>query len=555
MQADDFFSAREGLRKILTTFREAGYDLGMPESELAGLSSAAAALDSSLIVMVLGAKGCGKTSLIETLLGEKLSTSKNQSSAPIIFWRHGTCPADEIDNGFTESYRPCSGLKKFEFIEALDTCNVSDPDLLRKAYLIADVVLVVFTATDPWDTESFDFVSDLEIGVKRPVTSVITNIDQRTDEELNAITEFVGNSGNKRLNDEIPIHQISSSGPFSNRLNNNRQLLLEWIIISLEKRQSFVDRRLRAELTLTNATNQMAQVLESAAETTKIEEECLLSFDKLISLSQEEMTYDFAEALKKDLDVLKNELIDLRNILIKSNSLISILFFIGSKNFFSQKHRIVENLNKSITNHEVLIVQKIEKHTKDLDQYFNEGFSNLMNDTESFSFDDSQSVSFESWCHETSNSARDILEKEIMGSDKFKLISFKFRNSSLFAFCTLLTASISLWFMYSKMENPFYGISFVFLLMVGIFLMLSIQMRRKVISLYEEESAAIRERIRQQLTELYSSPIEHFYKPYKDANLMLRNKYKERSSRRKISSVSVSNALEIAKNILAKPLF
>ena len=85
--------------------------------------------------------------------------------------------------------------------------------------------------------------------------------------------------------------------------------------------------------------------------------------------------------------------------------------------------------------------------------------------------------------------------------------------------------------------------------------MLSIQMRRKVISLYDEKSSAIRERIKEQLTELYSSPIEHFYKSYKDANLMLRNKYKERSSRRKISSVSVSNALKIAKNILAKPLF
>ena len=87
MQADDFFSNREGLRKVLTTFRETGHDLGMPESELAGLSSAAAALDSPLIVMLIGAKGSGKTSLIETLLGDKLSTLNNQSSESIIFWR------------------------------------------------------------------------------------------------------------------------------------------------------------------------------------------------------------------------------------------------------------------------------------------------------------------------------------------------------------------------------------------------------------------------------------------------------------------------------------
>ena len=555
MQADDYFSTREGLRKLLTTFREAGHDLGMPEFELAGLSSASAALDSPLTVMVLGAKGSGKTSLIETLLEDKISTSKDQLSAPIIFWRYGACSADQIENDFTESYRPCSGLKEFEFIEVPDTCNVSDPDLLRKAYLIADVVLVVFTATDPWNTESFDFISDLEIGVKRPVTSVITNIDQRTDEELYAITEFVGSSGNKRLNDEIPVHQISSLGSFSNRLNNNKQLLLKWIIKSLEKRQPFMDRRVRAELTLANATNRMAKVLESAAETTKTEEKCLLSFDKLISLSQEEMIYDFAEAFKKDLDVLKNELRDLRKTLIKSNSLISILFFIGNKNFFLQKRKILENLNKSITDHEVLIMQKIEKHTKNLDQCFNQGFSNVIDDVELFSSDDSQGVSFESWCHERSNSARGILKKEIMESDNFKQISSKFRRSSLFALFTLLTASIFSWFIYSKMENPFYGLSFIFLLIVGIFFMLSIHMKRKVISLYDEESSAIRERIKEQLTELYSSPIEHFYKPYKDANLMLRNKYEERSCRRKISSVCVSNALKIAKNILAKPLF
>ena len=555
MQADDFFSNREGLRKILTTFRETGHDLGMPESELAGLSSAAAALDSPLIVMLIGAKGSGKTSLIETLLGDKLSTLNNQSSESIIFWRYGVRSFDQTENDFTESYRPCSGLKEFEFIEVPGTRHASDPDLLRKAYLIADVVLVVFTATDPWDTESFDFISDLEIGAKRPVTSVITNTDQRTDEELQAIAEFVGSSGNKSLDDEIQVHQISSSGSFLNRSNDNKQFLIEWIIKSLEKRQPFVNRRARAELTLANATNQIAEVLENAVDTTKTEEEFLLSLDKLISLSQEEMMHDFAKAFKKDIDTLKNELRDLRKVLIKSNSLIGILFFIGSKNFFLQKRRILESMNKSITDHEALIMQKIEKHTKELDQCFDKGSSNVMDDTVLLSFNDSQEFSIETWCHETSNSAKGVLEKAIMESDNFKQIISKLRYSSLFALFTLLSASVSSWFMYSKMGNPFHGFSFVFLVIVGIFFILSIHMRRKVISLYDQESSAIRERIKEQLTELYSSPIEQFYKPYKDANLMLRNKYEERSCRRKISSICVSNALKTAKKILAKSLF
>ena len=140
----------------------------MAETELAGLSSAAAALDSPLVVMVIGAKGSGKTSLIETLLGEQLSVPNDQSANSIVFWRYGANLADQIENDFRESYRPCSALKEFEFIEVLDSCNVSDPDLLKKTYLIADVVLLVFAATNPWDTESFDFMSDLEISVNRP---------------------------------------------------------------------------------------------------------------------------------------------------------------------------------------------------------------------------------------------------------------------------------------------------------------------------------------------------------------------------------------------------
>ena len=74
-------------------------------------------------------------------------------------------------------------------------------------------------------------------------------------------------------------------------------------------------------------------------------------------------------------------------------------------------------------------------------------------------------------------------------------------------------------------------------------------MRRKVISLYERECAVVQERIKEQLTELYSSPIERFYEPYKNANLMLRNKFKECSSRRKSSSICVSNALKTAKMV------
>jgi hypothetical protein len=556
MQADDFFSAREGLRRLLTTFREAGHDLGMAESELAGLSSAAAALDSPLVVMVIGAKGSGKTSLIETLLGEQLSVLNDQSAMPIVVWRYGTHLADQIENDFRESYRPCSALKEFEFIEVPDTCNVSDPDLLKKAYLIADAVLMVFAATDPWDTESFDFMSDLQISVKRPLASVITNIDQRTEEELYAITEFVESSGNKKLNDQIPAYQISSSGLLSNRENNNKKLLLKWIIKSLGERRPFVNRRLRAELTLAKATNQMAQVLESTAETTKAEEESMLSFDKLVALSQEEMTYDFAEAFEKDLDVLKNELIVLREIIIKSNSLVGNFSLTGSRQFMSQRKYLLRILNKSIMDHGVFIIQKIEKHTKDLDNCFNEGSSNIIEDnTELFSFDDSHEPSFKSWYNEMLDSVRSILAEEIIGTNKFRKTTNKLRYSSILIFLTLLSASVSSWFIYLRMENPFYGFLVVFLLMIGILLMLSSHMRRKLIPLYEEESSAIREKIKEQLTELYSLPIERFYKSYKDANLILRNKYKERSSRRKISSISVSNALETAKNILANPLF
>ena len=556
MQADDFFSAREGLRRLLTTFREAGHDLGMAEIELAGLSSAAAALDSPLVVMVIGAKGSGKTSLIETLLGEQLSVPNDQSANSIVFWRYGANLADQIENDFRESYRPCSALKEFEFIEVLDSCNVSDPDLLKKTYLIADVVLLVFAATNPWDTESFDFMSDLEISVNRPLASVITNIDQRTEEELYAIAEFVEISGNKQLNDQIPVYQISSSGSLSNRENNNKELLLKWIVESLGKRRPFVNRRHRAELTLAKTTNQMAQVLESSTETTKAEEESMLSIDKLIALSQEEMTYDFAEAFKKDLDVLKNQLRVLREILIKSNSLVGTLFFTGGRKFMSQRKCFMEILNKSIMDHGAFIVRKIEKHTKDLDKCFNEGLSNLIEDnTELFSFDDSHEPSFESWYNDTSGSVRCILNEEIMGADNFRNTTDKLRYSYILNFLTLLSASVSAWFIYSRMENSFYGFLFVFLFMTGILLVLSIHMRRKVIPLFDEESSAIREKIKDQLTELYSSPIERFYKSYKDANLILRNNYKERFSRRKMSSISVSNALKTAKKILANPLF
>ena len=216
----------------------------------------------------------------------------------------------------------------------------------------------------------------------------------------------------------------------------------------------------------------------------------------------------------------------------------------------------MEKLNKSIMDHGVLIFQKIEKHTKDLNQCFNEGFSNVIgNDTESFSFDDLQEPSFESWYLETSDSVRIILTKEIVESNNFRQTTTILRRSSIFTFLTLLSASASGWFIYLGMGNPFYGFLFVFLLMIGILFMLSIQMRRKVIPLYEKESSAVRERIKEELTELYSSTIERIYKSYKDANLILKNKYKERSSRRKISSVSVSNALKTAKNILANPLF
>ncbi|MBB5034490.1 dynamin family protein [Prosthecobacter vanneervenii] len=273
MIGDDYFELRSrigtDLLALATIVRESGGD---PESA-AILDNLIASLKEPFVFVVVGEVNVGKSTFLNALFGQDFSsTGVVPTTGKILFFRHGEEHAIvPITPTLDEVHAPVDFLRDFHIVDTPGTNSVeNEHQLITERFVpIADLVIFVFSAMNPWGASAWEFLQKVHREWMRHVIFVLQQCDLRSPEEIQVITDYMGQLTRQRFGRDFPLFPVSAKKAFLARgagIERDR-LLQESGYTALESHISSIVRHNSARLHKLASTMTLArQILERMRE-------------------------------------------------------------------------------------------------------------------------------------------------------------------------------------------------------------------------------------------------------------------------------------------------
>ena len=270
MIGDDYFELRSrigtDLLALATIVRDSGGD---PESA-AILDNLIASLKEPFVFVVVGEVNVGKSTFLNALFGQDFSsTGVVPTTGKILFFRHGEEHAIvPITPTLDEVHAPVDFLRDFHIVDTPGTNSVeNEHQLITERFVpIADLVIFVFSAMNPWGASAWEFLQQVHREWMRHVIFVIQQCDLRSPEEIQVITDYMGQLSRQRFGRDFPLFPVSAKKAFLARgagIERDR-LLQESGYTALEAHISSIVRHNSARLHKLSSTMTLArQILET----------------------------------------------------------------------------------------------------------------------------------------------------------------------------------------------------------------------------------------------------------------------------------------------------
>jgi len=550
MQSKDLFSSHIGLRELLITFRQAGMDLNVSGYELSGLLSSAHALADPITILILGNEGSGKSSFISRFVEQDISSFQSKTKLPKII-RYGDKFQTFSDDIFEEILVPHQIFKKLNFIEYNLEQLSQNSDLLKSVYKVSDIVFIIVPAIDPWDTSVYGIVSDLNMITNLPSAVVLSHSDLRTDEENNAFKDYIHQSTQKALGNQMPVFEV----PYvnysqSNRVENNHlSKLFKWVGENVEEKSRFTRKLNRAEKKLTDATQRIANLMEISSQTDDSQIEKLRMIEKIIDLSSDELVYELSESLYDDLSIFDRG-IDNTRLYIKKTFITLLVPINYIKNCRFALSMLVDSLND---NSEKLIsaFRKIDSQIQSCNQLDDTKFLKTLRENESLNKDHIQKC--EILHQEQTNHLIEHIQTNYEKNLQCKKLIFRARSYPVILIFSILCPIMTINFLSNNTSLNSIKLSLILLTVLGLTFFLMSKISKIFLNSFDKISSKFKEKLQEVLQNHYRSAGEFFFEPYEDIKKTLRISHDGQVAKMKESRKYVMNAVENAKKILAKP--
>lgn len=215
-------------------------------------------LSQPVVVAAIGEINAGKSSLLNALVGEELCpTGTLPLTAEVRLYRHGEHSDHEVQPLLYECRRPLDYLKNFDLLDTPGTNakyeghrEIAEPFLEH-----ADLVMVVFTAENPWTAATWDAVSKLSPEALSRTVLVVQRIDLKQTQDIPIILGHMRDLSLKRTGQVLPIFPVAarlglevkqSAAPdpklwAASRLSDLEHFISERICESYDRRQVLHD--------------------------------------------------------------------------------------------------------------------------------------------------------------------------------------------------------------------------------------------------------------------------------------------------------------------------
>ena len=216
MIGDDYFNLRSRIGTELlalgAALREAPGAEGAGEAAVI-LDNLLASLKEPFVFVVVGEVNTGKSTFLNALFGQDFSkTGVMPTTDKVLYFKHGPeTKLTPVTPTLVEVQAPADFLRDFHIVDTPGTNSIdSEHQLITERFVpVADLVLFVFSAMNPWGASAWQFLEKVHREWMRNVVFVLQQSDLRSPEEIQVISDYMAELCRARFGREFPLFPIS----------------------------------------------------------------------------------------------------------------------------------------------------------------------------------------------------------------------------------------------------------------------------------------------------------------------------------------------------------
>jgi GTPase SAR1 family protein len=221
MIGDEYFELRSSIGTELLALGAAVRDAGGTPESMAIVNNLVTSLKEPFVFVVVGEVNVGKSTFLNALFGQDFSrTGVMPTTDKILFFKYGpehrTVP---LSPTLDEVQAPADFLRDFHIVDTPGTNSIADEhqQITERFVPIADLVIFVFSAMNPWGASAWQFLEKVHRDWMRNVVFVLQQADLRSAEEIAVIKDYMAELCRARFGREFPIFPVSAKKAFRAR--------------------------------------------------------------------------------------------------------------------------------------------------------------------------------------------------------------------------------------------------------------------------------------------------------------------------------------------------
>jgi GTPase SAR1 family protein len=218
MIGEEYFVLRSRLKEDLTTLCDCLQKMTGNVDDIQILENLITSLSDPFVFVVVGEVNVGKSTFLNALFGADFSrTGVTPTTDKIYYFKHGPeVERRSISSVIDEINVPCDFLKDFHIVDTPGTNSIEaeHQQITERFVPMADLVIFSFSAMNPWGASAWQFLDRVHRQWMRNVVFVLQQCDLRSQEEIQVITDYMGQLCKQRFGREFPLFTVSAKKAF-----------------------------------------------------------------------------------------------------------------------------------------------------------------------------------------------------------------------------------------------------------------------------------------------------------------------------------------------------